>query len=73
MFIIALISLNLAFFNLIPFPALDGSRILFSLVELIIRKPIPRKVEAAIHAVGFLILLGLLFLITLKDIVRLFG
>jgi regulator of sigma E protease len=73
MFIIALISLNLAFFNLIPFPALDGSRILFSLVELIIRRPIPRKVEAAIHAVGFLILLGLLFLITLKDIVRLFG
>jgi regulator of sigma E protease len=73
MFIIALISLNLAFFNLIPFPALDGSRILFSLVELIIRKPIPRKVEAAIHAVGFLILLGLLFLITLKDILRLFG
>ncbi len=73
MFIIALISLNLAFFNLIPFPALDGSRILFSLVELIIRKPIPRKVEAAIHTVGFLILLGLLFLITMKDILRLFG
>jgi regulator of sigma E protease len=52
---------------------LDGSRILFSLVELIIRRPIPRKVEAAIHTVGFLILLGLLFLITLKDILRLFG
>jgi len=65
--------LNLALFNLIPFPALDGSRILFALVELVFRRPIPRKVEAAIHAVGFLILLGLLLLITMKDIMRLFG
>ncbi|MGY4706139.1 RIP metalloprotease RseP [Candidatus Bipolaricaulota sp. J31] len=73
MFIVALISLNLALFNLIPFPALDGSRILFALVELVTRRPIPRKVEAAIHAVGFLILLGLLLLITMKDIIRLFG
>jgi len=47
--------------------------ILFSLVELIFWKPISQKVEAAIHTVGFLLLLGLLFLITMKDIVRLFG
>ncbi len=73
MFIIALISLNLALFNLIPFPALDGSRILFALVELVTRRPIPRKVEAAIHTIGFLFLLGLLLIITMKDIVRLFG
>ena len=73
MFIVALISVNLALFNLIPFPALDGSRILFALVELIFRRPIPRKVEAAIHAVGFLLLLGLLLLVTYKDIIRLFG
>ena len=73
MFIIALISLNLALFNLIPFPALDGSRILFALVELVFRRPIPRKVEAAIHAVGFLLLLGFLLLVTYKDIMRLFG
>ena len=73
MFVIALISLNLALFNLIPFPALDGSRILFALVELMIRRPIPRKVEAAIHTVGFILLLGLLLLVTFKDIMRLFG
>lgn len=71
--IIALISLNLGIFNLIPFPALDGSRILFALVELIARRPVPRKVEAAIHTAGFLILLALLFLITFRDIARLIG
>ena len=47
------IGVNLAVFNLLPIPALDGSRVVFTAIEWIRRKPIKRKVEAVIHAVGF--------------------
>ena len=51
------IGVNLAVFNLLPFPALDGSRALFTLIEWIRKKPLNRKVEAVIHAVGFVVLI----------------
>ena len=55
--IAAFIGVNLAVFNLIPFPALDGSRVVFTLIEWIRGKPVKRKVEAVIHTVGFVIIL----------------
>lgn len=53
----ALIGVNLAVFNLLPIPSLDGSRVLFTTIEWIRKKPINRKVEAVIHAVGFILIL----------------
>lgn len=52
------IGVNLAVFNLLPIPALDGSKVVFCLIEAIFRKPVPRKIEAVIHAVGFVLILG---------------
>lgn len=69
----ALLSLNFGFINLIPFPALDGSRIAFALVEWVRGRPIPPQKEGLIHAIGFAILLGLLVLITFQDVARLLG
>lgn len=66
--IMALISINLGLFNLFPIPALDGGRLFFILIEMIIRRPIPQKYESVIHAVGFVILIGLMILIAAKDI-----
>ena len=56
--IVALIGVNLAVFNLLPIPALDGSRVVFTVIEWIRGKPINRKVEAIINAVGLVLLLG---------------
>lgn len=69
--IACLITINLGIFNLFPLPALDGGRALFLLLEMIRRKPVPAKYEGWIHAAGFVFLLGLLVLISFKDIVRL--
>ncbi len=66
--IMALITINLGIFNLLPLPALDGGRILFILIELITRKPVPQKYEGIVHTVGLMLLLGLMLLITAKDI-----
>jgi len=71
--LIAFISLNLAAFNLLPFPALDGARMAFALFELVTRRKVSPAVETAIHTLGFIILLGLMLLITWRDILRLFG
>lgn len=67
----AMLSVNLAVFNFLPIPALDGGRIVFVLIEKIQRKPVSQRVEATIHNIGFLLLLGLIFLVTWKDITRL--
>lgn len=55
--ITAFIGVNLAVFNLLPFPALDGSRTVFVIIEWIRRKPLNRRVEGVIHTVGFLLIL----------------
>lgn len=67
-----LISANLGVMNLLPIPALDGGRLLFLLVELITRRPIPKDKEAVIHAIGFVLLFIVMILVTFKDIRNLF-
>lgn len=66
----AIISINLAFINLLPFPALDGGRILFLVIEKIKGCPVSQKLESVIHSLGLYFLLGLMVLITVKDISR---
>ncbi len=66
----ALISVNLAVLNIIPFPALDGGRLLFVLIEAVFRKPLPRKIEQAVNALGFALLLLLMIYVTTKDIIK---
>jgi regulator of sigma E protease len=68
----ALLSLNLAVINILPFPALDGGRILFLLIEKAKGKPVRRDVEAILHNIGFLLLIALVIFVTYKDIVKLF-
>ena len=70
--LLALISVNLGVMNLLPIPGLDGSRLLFLLVEAVRRKPVRRELEGAIHAAGFILLMGLMVLLTYKDIMRFF-
>ncbi len=65
----ALIGVNLAVFNLLPIPALDGSKVVFTAIEWIRGKPISRKVEAVIHAVGFLLLIGFAILVDILQFV----
>lgn len=64
----ALISINLCVMNLLPLPALDGGRFLCMIIEAIIRRPIPAKVEGIIHAIGLLLLLTIMALVAFKDI-----
>lgn len=70
--LIALISVNLGVVNLLPIPGLDGSRLLFLLVEAIRRRPVKRELEGAIHATGFILLMGLMIVLTYKDIMSFF-
>lgn len=69
---IAVIALNLGILNLFPIPALDGGRILFVLLEMILRRRLPEKVENWIHTAGFAILISLMILITCKDVYNIF-
>lgn len=69
---VALLSLNLAVLNILPFPALDGGRILFLIIEKVKGKPVKREVENAIHNIGFFLLIALVIFITYKDIAKLF-
>ncbi len=68
----ALLSVNLGVINFVPFPALDGGRVLFLLIEKIKGSPVPQKVENYIHAAGFVLLIFLMIVITTRDIVKLF-
>jgi len=69
---VAMISINLGVMNLLPFPALDGGRIVLLLIEAIRRKPLNPKFESALNAAGLVLLMGLMLLVTLKDIINLF-
>ena len=71
LYITALISINLGVMNLLPLPALDGGRTLTTLVEIITRKRMPKKLEATINAVGLMLLLGLSAVILVKDVIQL--
>lgn len=75
--LVALLSLMLGIFNILPFPALDGSRIVLNgingLLKMVIGKPIPPEKEGALHYVGFALLMALVLFITWNDIERLFS
>ncbi|MFA6271546.1 MAG: RIP metalloprotease RseP [Patescibacteria group bacterium] len=66
----ALLSINLMILNFLPFPALDGGRVLFLLIEKIRRKPVSQKIESMIHTIGFFILIGLVVLVSVRDVSR---
>ena len=68
----AIISLNLAVINLLPFPALDGGRLVFVAIESVIRKQIPPQWAGRINLIGFGILMLLMIAVTYNDILRLF-
>ncbi|MDI6733999.1 MAG: RIP metalloprotease RseP [Patescibacteria group bacterium] len=70
--LMALISLNLAVLNLIPFPALDGGRFLMLVLEKIKGGPISKKIQIGINAFGFALLVLLMIVVTVKDVVKLF-
>jgi regulator of sigma E protease len=71
--IMAIISINLALINLIPVPALDGGRLLFVLIESIIRRPIKASVASAVNAVGFVFLILLMLVVSAHDIFKIIG
>ncbi len=66
----ALVTVNLGILNLLPFPALDGGRLVFLLIEQIRGKPIPEKYEAVVHTIGFVLLMALTLFATFGDILR---
>ncbi|MEG1287044.1 MAG: RIP metalloprotease RseP [Clostridium sp.] len=68
MYFTAFISVNLAVFNLLPFPALDGGWTVILLIELITKKKVPEKVVATVNYIGIMLLFGLMILVTVKDI-----
>lgn len=63
-----LLSISLAFFNVLPIPGLDGGRFFFILIEAVTRKKVNQKVEGYAHAIGMILLIGLIILVTFKDI-----
>ena len=71
--LVAILTINLGIFNILPIPALDGGRILFVLIEMIRRKAIPPEKEGIVHAVGMLLLLAFIVFVSFNDIMRLFN
>jgi regulator of sigma E protease len=70
LYILGFISINLGFFNLLPIPALEGSKIVFLLIELFRGKPIDAEKEGFIHFIGFIFLISLMLIVTYKDLIR---
>ena len=68
-----LISINLGLLNLLPIPGLDGSRIVFFLIEAVRGKPVSQRVEGSIHMMGYALLFGMMLFFTFRDVGRLFG
>jgi regulator of sigma E protease len=71
--LVGVLSVNLGVLNIVPFPGLDGGRLFFVLVAGLLRRRLSPQVEAAIHAVGFVLLLGLLVIVSISDIRRVVG
>ena len=66
-----MISANLGVMNLLPLPALDGGRLVFILIEIVRRKPVPREKEAMVHTIGIFLLLALMVFVMFNDITKL--
>jgi regulator of sigma E protease len=67
--IVALLSISLGIFNLFPFPALDGGRILFVLPELIFRRRVPHQFENLVHGLGMILLLAVMIYVNVRDFI----
>jgi len=67
----AILSINLAILNIMPFPALDGGRVFFLGIEKIIGKKLKNRIEGYVHTVGMFFLIGLMVLITVRDVIKL--
>ncbi|MBR2603984.1 MAG: site-2 protease family protein [Bacilli bacterium] len=72
LYLTAYLSINVGFMNLLPFPAFDGGRAFLLIIEKITRKKVPLKVESIINGIGFILLMILMVVITIKDIINLF-
>lgn len=72
-YLMAFLSINVGFINLLPIPAFDGGHILFIIIELIKGSPVKPELENKIHAVFLTLLMILMIFITFNDILRLFG
>lgn len=71
-YLTAYLSINLGVLNILPFPAFDGGRVLFVIIEAITRKKVDPKVEGYFHSIGFILIMLLMVYITFQDILRLF-
>ena len=72
LYLVAYLSINVGIINLLPFPAFDGGRILFLIIEKVFKKPVSKKTENIIHSIGFMLIIGLLIYVTFNDILRIF-
>ena len=70
--LMVLISINLGLMNLLPIPGLDGSRLVFGLIEAIRGKPVPQKIEGTIHLCGMALLFAVLIFFTFRDVMGIF-
>lgn len=68
--LVALISINIGIFNLLPIPALDGCKLLFLLVEAVFGRAVPQRVQMAVNTAGMVLLLSLMVLVTMQDLTR---
>lgn len=71
--LVAVLSINLAVLNALPLPALDGGRFIIILGEAVVRKRVPHKALVILNSIGFILLLGLVLVVTFKDIFALFA
>lgn len=69
---LAFLSINLGVFNLVPIPALDGGRVVFIILEMIRGKKLNEKVEGIISTAGFILVFGLIILVSFRDILKLY-
>ena len=69
--IIALVAVNLAVVNMLPIPALDGGHVLFNLIELVFRRPVPQKIQNTCVYAGFILLITFMLMATVFDVKRL--
>ena len=68
--LMALLTINIGIFNLLPVPALDGCKLLFLLYECVTRRRVPAKVQVVVNAAGMALLMGLMLLVTMQDVIR---
>lgn len=72
LYILAFLSINVGFINILPFPAFDGGHVLFLIIEKIKGSPVNAKIENTCHLIGFILVFLLMIIVTISDIIKLF-